>query len=68
MSNLFAPAGGFTSLDPANFVKVVGAAGGVQSLQVTFTPVPEPAFVLLACGATAGGFGWGRRRRPLSMV
>jgi fibronectin-binding autotransporter adhesin len=32
-------------------------------IQVTFTPVPEPAFVLLACGLAAGGFGLWRRRK-----
>jgi hypothetical protein len=32
-----------------------------------FTPVPEPAHVLLACGAAAG-FGWWRRRRRASAV
>jgi hypothetical protein len=35
--------------------------GGV--LTFSFTPVPEPAHVLLACGLAAGGLGWWRRRR-----
>jgi autotransporter-associated beta strand protein len=35
-----------------------------SSVQVTFTPVPEPAFVLLACGAAAGLAGWRRRATP----
>lgn len=65
VSNLFTPGpgSGFTSYDPATFVKVVGAAGGPQSLQVTFTPVPEPELVLLACGGLAGLAGWRRKRR-----
>ena len=29
-----------------------------------FTPVPEPALGLLACGSAAGLIGWQRRRRP----
>ncbi len=62
LSNLFTPAGTYLSVAPANFVMVNGAAGGTQSLVATFTPVPEPAFVLLACGAGAAGW-WGRRRR-----
>jgi hypothetical protein len=39
----------------------VMVAGNVVSL--SFTPVPEPAHVLLACGAVAGLSGWIRRRR-----
>jgi autotransporter-associated beta strand protein len=36
-----------------------------NQIQITFTPVPEPAFVLLGCGLAAGGFGlWRRCRRP----
>jgi autotransporter-associated beta strand protein len=31
-----------------------------------FTPVPEPAHVLLACGVAAGLAGWWRRRRRAS--
>jgi fibronectin-binding autotransporter adhesin len=34
-----------------------------NNLQLTFTPVPEPAFVLLACGAASGAAGWWRRWR-----
>jgi autotransporter-associated beta strand protein len=34
-----------------------------NQLQFTFTPVPEPAHLLLVCGAVAGGLGWCRRRR-----
>jgi fibronectin-binding autotransporter adhesin len=31
-------------------------------ISVTFTPVPEPAFVLAACGALASVVGWRRHR------
>ena len=33
------------------------------NLLLTFTPVPEPAHALLACGAAAGAAGWWRRRQ-----
>jgi hypothetical protein len=35
-----------------------------DAIQVMFTtvPVPEPGFVLAACGAAAAGLGWWRRR------
>jgi autotransporter-associated beta strand protein len=33
-------------------------------LTITFTPTPEPAFVLLACGAAAVGLAWRRHRTP----
>ena len=33
------------------------------NLLLTFTPVPEAAHALLACGAAAGAAGWWRRRR-----
>jgi hypothetical protein len=62
VSNLFALGGGYTSA-PALFATVVGSPGGPQSLQLTFTPVPEPAFVLLACGGLAGLAGGWRRYR-----
>jgi T5SS/PEP-CTERM-associated repeat protein/autotransporter-associated beta strand protein len=32
-----------------------------NSLQLTFTPVPEPAHALLLCAAAAGGVRWRRR-------
>jgi autotransporter-associated beta strand protein len=42
---------------------IVGASpSGLQSIQITFTPVPEPTSVLTACGI-AGGLGWWRVRR-----
>jgi fibronectin-binding autotransporter adhesin len=33
-----------------------------NALVLTFTPVPEPACVLLTCGAAASGLAWRRRR------
>jgi hypothetical protein len=62
VSNLFTLSGAFTSA-PAAYLTVSGNPGGPQSLLLTFTPVPEPAHVLLACGAVAGGLRWWRRRR-----
>jgi fibronectin-binding autotransporter adhesin len=61
VSSLFTLSGSFTSA-PAAYATIIGAPGGPQSLQIQFTPVPEPAFVLLSCGA-AGVIGWYRRRR-----
>jgi autotransporter-associated beta strand protein len=40
----------------------VSLVANANSLVLTFTPVPEPTFVLLACGAVAGGLAWRRRR------
>jgi autotransporter-associated beta strand protein len=40
---------------------IAGVSGGV--LYFEFTPVPEPGFVLAACGGLAGLVGWWRRRR-----
>jgi autotransporter-associated beta strand protein len=62
VSNLFTLSGAFAS-NPASFATIVGPVGGPQMLQLTFTPVPEPAHVLLLCGAAAGIAGWRRRRR-----
>ncbi|HEY1378401.1 MAG TPA: autotransporter-associated beta strand repeat-containing protein, partial [Gemmataceae bacterium] len=46
---------------PAPYAVVYPAPGpGPGVIQIS--PVPEPAFVLLACGAV-GGLGWWRRRR-----
>lgn len=51
--------------DPGNFIvpgsTSVSVAGG--NLVLRFTPVPEPATVLLACAAGAGVAGCVRRRR-----
>jgi hypothetical protein len=43
-------------------VSVVGTQGGPQSIVFSFTPVPEPSFVLMSCGLAAASFGWWRRR------
>jgi autotransporter-associated beta strand protein len=40
----------------------VAQSGDAIMVSFTTTPVPEPAFVLLASAAAAGGFGWRRRR------
>jgi autotransporter-associated beta strand protein len=48
---------------PAPTMMLIGASGtGPQSIQITFTPVPEPTSVLAVCGL-AGGLGWWRARR-----
>src|SRR5439155_298573 len=54
----------FTGTYNTNTTPVVAytGTGGSGTLMVQFTPVPEPAFVLLACGA-AGGLGWWRKRQ-----
>jgi autotransporter-associated beta strand protein len=61
VSSLFTLGGSFTS-NPAAYAAVVGTSGGSQSLVVSFTPVPEPAFVLAVC-SLAGGLGWWRGRK-----
>jgi hypothetical protein len=43
---------------------VVSPTGG--SVIVTFSPVPEPAGVLVACGLAGGLAWWKRRRKPLA--
>ena len=54
VTSLFAVSGAFRS------TPVVSTNG--TSLFVTFTPVPEPGLVLLACGIAAGGWTWRRRK------
>jgi fibronectin-binding autotransporter adhesin len=54
----------FGNLNGGTFT-VVPTANSVL-LNFTPSPVPEPAFVLLACGAAAGGLGWWKRRRSAS--
>jgi autotransporter-associated beta strand protein len=58
VSNLFSFSGQFSTTPDA---KVVGTTGGPESLQLTFTPVPEPGTLLLVGGAA--GLGWWRIRR-----
>lgn len=41
----------------------VSLVANANSLVLTFTPVPEPASVLLTCAAVAGGLAWRRRAR-----
>jgi autotransporter-associated beta strand protein len=53
-----------TSADFAGFSNV-SLIANPSSLVLTFTPAPEPAFVLLTCGAIAGGLAACRRRRAL---
>jgi fibronectin-binding autotransporter adhesin len=53
--------------DPNFGAPVVSTGLGNTVLTVSFAPVPEPAFVLLACGAVAGGLGWWKRRRWASV-
>ncbi len=63
VSSLFTLSGSYTSA-PSSFAMVVPGPGGgsSQSIQLTFTPVPEPSCVLLTC-ALAGGIGWWRTKR-----
>jgi autotransporter-associated beta strand protein len=57
VTSLFAFTGDYYTGAP-----VTATINGNQ-LQFTFTPVPEPAHMMLVCGAAAGGLGWWRRRR-----
>jgi autotransporter-associated beta strand protein len=54
-SSLFTFTGSFAS------TPIAAVNGGVLYFQ--FTPVPEPAFVLLACSGLAGLAAWRRKRR-----
>jgi fibronectin-binding autotransporter adhesin len=67
------PAGGITGTDLTPFftftgtfqntsAPVVTLANGGNQITVSFTPVPEPAFVLAACGGLTGLAAWRRRR------
>jgi autotransporter-associated beta strand protein len=60
LNNLFNFTGAFNSAPVASL--------NGNALQLTFTPVPEPAFVLLGCGAVAGAAGWWKRRRATAEV
>ncbi len=63
VSSLFTFSGAFTSVPGTMYAAVVGNSGGPQSLTFTFTPVPEPAFILAACGGLTALIGWRRARR-----
>jgi autotransporter-associated beta strand protein len=65
--NVFTFSGSTFSGSPLPSAVVVGAAGGSQSIVVTFTPVPEPAFVLAVCTGVTGVALRLRRPRPLSV-
>jgi fibronectin-binding autotransporter adhesin len=66
VSALFTLSGGFTSNTTAFASVVAGPGGGSsQSLVISFTPVPEPAFVLAACGGVTALVGWRRARRRI---
>ena len=54
-----------TGVSPTNFM-VTNPGGGV--LFLNYSPVPEPAFVLFACGTGVGAIGWWNRRRRLAAV
>ncbi|HEY1380085.1 MAG TPA: autotransporter-associated beta strand repeat-containing protein, partial [Gemmataceae bacterium] len=56
VSNLFSFTGSFASTP----VVTVGN-GGAVTVAFQPSPVPEPAFILLTCGAAAGGLWWRRR-------
>jgi hypothetical protein len=64
ISNLFTLSGAFTSA-AAPYAMVVAGTGGpaAQAIQLTFTQVPEPAFVLAACGGLTALATWRKRRR-----
>ncbi len=64
VSALFTVNGTSTNVPATMYAAVVGASTGPQSLQLTFTPVPEPAFILAACGGLTALVGWRRRIRP----
>jgi autotransporter-associated beta strand protein len=60
------PSGNYVLSSPAFAAfSDVSLVANANSLVLTFTPVPEPAFVLLTCGAVAGGLAWRRRARAV---
>jgi hypothetical protein len=63
ISSLFTLSGNYLSA-PASFAMVVAGPGGgsSQSIELTFTPAPEPSSVLLIC-TLAGSLSWWRAKR-----
>ena len=47
---------------------IIAGAGGpnAQAIQLSFSPVPEPGFILAACGGLTALVGWRRSRRRTS--
>jgi hypothetical protein len=67
VSNLFSVSGTFTTVPSTSFVTVVNnPLGSGLALQLSFTPVPEPAFVLLACGGLTSLAAWRRKHRHVA--
>jgi fibronectin-binding autotransporter adhesin len=64
--NLFSFSGSMFPGSPAPTAVVVGQAGGQQSIVLTFTPVPEPTFIVAACAGLTGLAVRLRRRKPLA--
>jgi fibronectin-binding autotransporter adhesin len=64
VSALFTLSGAFTS-NPAAYASVIAGPGGgsSQSLVISFTPVPEPVFILAMCGGLTALTAWRRRTR-----
>jgi hypothetical protein len=46
---------------------IIAGTGGpnAQAIQLSFSPVPEPAFILAACGGLTALVGWRRSRRRI---
>jgi autotransporter-associated beta strand protein len=53
----------FTGVNATDFNLRVESVNSVNSLVLSFTPVPEPAGVVVLGGLALGGLGWIRRRR-----
>ena len=69
-ANPITPPVGIVGNDLTPFFNPVGSFAGPFSatlsgnqIQVTFTPVPEPAHVMLACVGATGVAGWWRKRK-----
>jgi fibronectin-binding autotransporter adhesin len=66
-TNIFSFSGATFPGSAAPTATIINNAGSSQSIQITFTPVPEPTSVLAVCGL-AGGLGWWRVRRRSAKV